>query len=181
MAWGWSVSGPRLTPSSFSRHSGWWYSQGLYIGSTWITWGSSPVWNLKLASYWGHVVIFISFTLTITRRWTFMTRGWSWRSVNNETILRGLITVEGQGSNRRDRQTQYIWRSSFASFQFPTDVVGLVGRVAQNINIFTNIFSTPILNDLRGMWWDPYKFEPILSFYSKRPAWIQGFNAKVGL
>ena len=38
------------------------------------------------------------------------------------------------------------------------------GRVAQNINIFTNNISTLLLNVLRGMWWDPDKFYTYWSF-----------------
>ena len=37
-------------------------------------------------------------------------------------------------------------------------------RVAQNTYIFTNNFRKPLLNVLRGMWWDPDKFESIGSF-----------------
>ena len=70
---------------------------------------------------------------------------------------------EGKKKCSTRHETNSVWYGSSDTCQI---------RVAQNINIFTNNFSTPLLNVLRGMWWDPDKFEPIWSFsYSAHSTW----------
>ena len=121
----------------------------------------------------GKVELSCIFTIYLTQLIISNTIAWVYLTGGNIFLLLGKLLLSTPDLTQTQCNLTWVWVEVSSRLEpNPHHQPHPLPRVAQNINIFRNSFSTPLLNVIRGMWWDPDTFEPIWSFsYSARSTW----------